>query len=142
MTARNSGGLLGAVLIWFLLAACSSHGDHVQTHSSDQGNRERTLVYLAENFPTRDQMLSVRECVTERTEYEFSELPADFGPEYLTKTPPKDDPRPPNEVYDTHVDCAFDLGLEDRFFPPWDHEALRDDEAFGASRTVSRTWSQ
>ncbi len=139
MNIRSGGGLIGAVLIWFLLAACSSQGGREPTYPSGEADSERTMAYLAENFPTRDQMLSVRECVTERTGYEFSELAADFGPEYLTKTPPPGVPIPPGEVFDTQVDCAFDLGLEDRFFPPWDHEALRDDDD---SRTASRTWRE
>ena len=130
--------LLAAVVYLALLAGCSTHTEpHTDTHihTDSQSEDVRAREYLMENFPTRDQMLSVRECVTERTGYEFSELPADFGPEYLTRTRPPDVPIPPDEVFDTHVDCAFDLDLEDRFFPPWDHEELRNSEAFGASRT-------
>lgn len=73
-------------------------------------------------------MLRVRACVTTRTGYEYLELPADFGPKYLYKkkpTPTADREEAPAEVDAAYTNCIFDLGLEDRFFPPWDHEALR-----------------
>ncbi len=128
---RRNAALFGAVVVLLLsmAAGCSSPAaSHSHDHSDDQA-KEAARTYLTENYPTRDQMLRVQQCVTERTGHEFPELPADFGPEYLTKERPADDPRPPNEVYEAHHDCAFHLGLEDRFFPPWDHDYLRPDDA-------------
>ena len=86
------------------------------------------MKYLAENYPTREQMIQVRECVTARTGYEFGELSADFGPELLTKPRPADIEETPDEVMAVYTDCIFKLGLEDRFFPPWVHERLLADD--------------
>ena len=117
---------LGAAVLLAFAVGCSSGHDHNQDHSDELSKeKEEARVYLAEYYPTRDQMLRTQQCVTERTGHEFPELPADFGPEYLTKKRPKDLPRPPTEVYDAHLNCVFHLGLEDRFFPPWDHDYLR-----------------
>ena len=119
-------GKIGAsfgVLILLAIALGCSHGHDHDRH--DEPSKEAVRTYLLENYPTRDQILRVQQCVTKRTGYEFPKLPDDFGPEYLTKERPKDDPKPPSEVYDAHLDCVFYLGLEDRFFPPWDHDDLR-----------------
>ena len=86
------------------------------------------IEYMTENFPTRDQELQVRECVTERTGFDdFVELPdeANYGPPSLTPDTDADIPHIPNEVNIAGTDCIFALGLEDRFFPPWDHARLR-----------------
>ena len=117
-----------AVVFLALLAGCSTDTHYTYEHDhdhSDEPSREVAREYLRENYPTRDQMLRVRQCVTERTGYEYPELPDDFGPEYLTKEPPAEEPRPPDEVYETHFDCVFHLGLKDRFVPPWDQDELR-----------------
>ena len=117
-----------AVFMGIILVACSGDHDHTNTpglNSSGEANYQATLEYLREHFPTRDQMLQVQACVTARTGYVYPPLPADFGPEYLTRTPPADSPPLTEEADDASFDCIFDLGLEDRFFPPWAHEALR-----------------
>ena len=119
-----------AVFMGTILVACSGDHDHTNTpglNSSGEANYQATLEYLTEHYPTRDQMLQVHACVTARTGYAYPELPADFGPVYLTMTPPPDaeDLGEPDEAGAAYVDCIFDLGLEDRFFPPWEHEALR-----------------
>ena len=84
------------------------------------------MEYLKEHYPTREQMLQVHACVTDMTGYVYAELPADFGPQYLANPPPPiEGQSPPKEADGASFECIFDLGLEDRFFPPWDHEALR-----------------
>lgn len=111
--------LLTAVL------ACSDQRSSLHSHPHEPDPREdEALKYLMDNYPSREQMLSVHECVYERTGYEFGELPEDFGPELLMHTRPADVERPPEETLQAYQDCIFFLGLEDRFFPPWEHEAL------------------
>ena len=94
-------------------------------HGPDPSDDQAGLEYIKEHFPTRDQLLQVQACVTDRTGYVFPPLPADFGPEYLMRTPPADSPPLTEEADDASFHCIFDLGLEDWFFPPWDHEAVR-----------------
>ena len=117
-----------------ITVGCSTTSTEVHDHS-DGGHAHEisaedmaAIEYLTENFPTRDQELQVRECVTERTGFDdFVELPdeANYGPPSLTPDPDADIPHIPNEVNIAGTKCIFDLGLEDRFFPPWDHARLR-----------------
>ena len=117
-----------------IAAGCSTAStkvhDHLVGDHTHEINAEDTaaMEYLTENFPTRDQELQVRECVTKRTGFDdFVELPdeADYGPPSLTSDPDEDIPHIPNEVNIAGTDCIFALGLEDRYFPPWDHAVLR-----------------
>ncbi len=114
-------GLAGLALIGVAVGCTDGQIDSYEPN-------EEARAYLTANYPTRDQMFRVQQCVTERTGHEFPDLPADFGPAYLTKSRPPDVPKPPNEVYEAHQACVFHLGLEDRFFPPWDHDKLRSSE--------------
>lgn len=109
-----------AVVVLLTAVGCSSSVDHAHTHDhSDEQSREASRAYLIENYPTRDQMLSVRQCVTERTGYEYpTELPANFGPGLLTESRPTSLEHPPDETRGVYLQCIFDLGLEDRFMPP------------------------
>lgn len=119
----------GAVLVSLLLAGCSAQAghDHDHDHTHDRGDDQRSLAYLEANYPTREQMLRVRACVAARTGHDYPPLPADFGPKYLYMKPPAAiaKSQPPPEADAAYTDCIFDLGLEDRFFPPWQHEAAR-----------------
>ena len=112
-----------------------------------RAEEEASREYLVENFstleknlPTREQALQVRECVTARTGYEYEdELSADSGPPSLTGTPKPVRPieedmpfrlveralvavgqrKPLGERVNTaEVDCVYELGLEDMYFPP------------------------
>ena len=120
--------MLSAVVVLLVAVGCSTHAPghtHARDHS-DQQNREASRAYLMENYPTRDQMLSVRQCVTERTGYEYpAELPADFGPELLKQSRPTSLDHPPGETRGVYLQCIFDLGLEDRFMPPSIQEKFR-----------------
>lgn len=119
----------GVALMCILLAGCATHADHDHDHNytHDHVDHQANLAYLEANYPTREQMLRVRACVTARTGHEYPPLPADFGPKYLYMKPPAAiaKSRTPPEADAAYPDCVFDLGLEDRFFPPWEHEALR-----------------
>ena len=133
--------LFAWVVFAVIVAGCSalpgelydrSHGDH--SHAAAGGvdtprqGRQESLEYLMENYPTREQQLRVEECITARTGYEFSELPEDYGPEYLLKGIPtvEDDQKKVDAADGASFDCIFDLGLEDRYFPPWDHAGMRE----------------
>ena len=130
--------LFAAVVFAVGVAGCSalpdglydhSHGDHSHAGSGgEDANRQESLEYLIANFPTRDQQLRVEECITARTGYEFPELPEDFGPGYLLKATPTvtDDQEGADEADAASFDCILALGLEDRYFPPWDHARLRE----------------
>ena len=127
--------LIAAVVFAVGVAGCSAlpsglydHADGDHSHAGSGGedaNRQESLEYLIANFPTRDQQIRVEECITARTGYEFPELPEDFGPEYLLKATPTvtDDQE---EADEASFDCIVALGLEDRYFPPWDHARLRE----------------
>ena len=110
-----------------LPAGLYDHSDGGHSHAED-ANRQESLEYLIANFPTRDQQLRVEECITARTGYEFPELPEDFGPEYLLKATPtvRNDQEEADEADAASFDCIIALGLEDRYFPPWDHARLRE----------------
>lgn len=74
-------------------------------------------------------MIEVRGCVTAQTGFEYEPLPENFGPEFILN-PPKDMTQQasqeiPPEVGSAYIRCIFDLGYEDNFFPPEDHENLR-----------------
>ena len=112
-----------------------SHGDH--SHAAAGGvdtPRQESLEYLIENHPTREQMIQARECATTRTGYEFDPLPDDYGPATVGRPAPRTGRKTPNEVNDVFLECVFDLGLEDRFYPPWDHETHREYIAWRAAR--------
>lgn len=74
-------------------------------------------------------MIEVRECVTAQTGFEYEPLPENFGPEFILN-PPEEMVRQssqeiPPEVDSAFIRCVFDVGYEDNFFPPEDHENLR-----------------
>ena len=107
-----------------------------------EAQRQADLEYMVKNYPTREQALRVRECVTARTGYEYeNELPIDYGPELLTKPRTAAQAKPIQEdmpfrlvekalvaagqrkplrerVYSAREDCIYQLGLEERFFTP------------------------
>ena len=120
-----------------IMAGCSTQPEpHTHTHFEDTHSMEAANEYLRENYPTREQMIRVQECTTARTGYEFGPLPDDFGPGLVGKSPPRRARNVPNknEVNDVFAECVFDLGLEAKFFPPWDHEAHRQYIAWRAER--------
>ena len=118
-----------------IAAGCSTQPEpHIHTHSVDTHSVEAAREYLRENYPTREQMIRVQECTTARTGYEFGPLPDDFGPGLVGKSAPRTERKTPNEVNDVFAECVFDLGLEDRYFPPWDHETHRAYIAWRAER--------
>ena len=130
--------VIGVLVMLALGCSGHSHSDHTHEHhthesdTSNQANRQESLDYLIKNYPTREQMLKVRECVTTRTGYEYPKLRDDYGPGNLTNPDQVvDSPKPPREARAASFDCIFDLGFEDRFFPPWDHDKLRADDQFG-----------
>ena len=137
MRAKNTILSASTVFLFLLLlAGCSSDVGDKHDHTSGNSpsgsspsgvpDDQASLEYLIENAPSRDQMLVVRECATSRTGFEFSELPADFGSQDAFSTPPAGSQKIPDEVSSATVDCIFELGLEGRFFPPWDHDKLRE----------------
>ena len=83
-----------AVVYLTLLVGCSTdtHHTHEHSHGYDparearfRAEEEASDTYLVENFPTREQTLRVRECITARTGFsEFPEMPSDYGPHILT----------------------------------------------------------
>lgn len=138
--------LFGAALLLVLAVGCSAGDDarRPDPHPCDaeceaqiQADRE----YLAKNSPTHEHALQVRECVTARTGYEYpDELPDDDGPSSATLGTPEP-ARPIQEdmpfrlveralvavgqrkplgerVNVAEVDCVYELGLEDRYYPP------------------------
>ena len=122
--------LFAAVAFAVVAAGCSTQPEpHTHTHSADAAR-----AYLRENYPTREQMIQVRECATARTGYEFNPLPDNYGPGLVGTPVPRTGRKVPNEVEDVFLECVFDLGLEDRFYPTWDHEAHRQYIAWRAER--------
>ena len=149
--------LLGAAVLMILAVACDEEPRHYDpdAYACDaecEAQRQADREYMVENYPTREQMLSVHECVADRTGYEYPELPADFGPELLTKprTPTsanrieEDMPfrlvekalvavgqrKPLRErVQGAFYNCVYDLSLEDKFVLPRHQEDFRN---FGA----------
>ena len=134
MKGRNYVLIAWAALA-VIAAGCSTQPEpHTHTHSVDSHSVEAAREYLRENYPTREQMIRVQECTTARTGYEFGPLPDDFGPGLVGKSAPRTGRKTPNEVNDVFAECVFDLGLEDRYFPPWDHETHRAYIAWRAER--------
>ena len=145
--------LIGAALFLVVAAGCSSSAYGVYhpeppCNAECEARRQADREYYAENYPTREDSLRVRECATAKTGYdEFPELPADFGPPSLTPGTPKpvqrieeDMPfrlveralvavgqrKPLEERIDgAFKECVFELGLEDRFYTPRRREGFR-----------------
>ena len=141
MKGRNV--LLFAWVVFAVIAVgCSTQPEpHTHTHfeashsrNEDFHSLDEALEYLRENHATREQMIQVRECATTRTGYEFDPLPDDYGPGTAGRPAPRTGRKTPNEVNDVFLECVFDLGLEDRFYPPWDHETHREYIAWRAAR--------
>ena len=139
--------LLGAAVLMILAVACDEEPRHYDpdAYACDaecEAQRQADREYMVENYPTREQALQVRECVTARTGYEYEdELPADYGPELLTKPRTAEQAKPIQEdmpfrlvekalvaagqrkplrerVHSAWDDCIYDLDLEERFFTP------------------------
>ena len=121
--------------ITVVAAGCSTQPEpHTHTHFEDSHSMDAAREYLRENYPTREQELQVRECTTSRTGYEFDPLPDDYGPGLIGTPAPRTGRKIPNEVNDVSLECVFDLGLQDRYYPPWDHETHRRYIAWRAER--------
>ena len=110
------------------------HAADGHTHESDSIDEETAeiLRYLQENFPSREQMFAVRACAADKTGYIYPDLPDDFGPDYLTE------PDPDYVAFvraqsvserdaDAFTACVFELGFEDNFYWPPDHEHIATD---------------
>ena len=141
--------LFGAIVFLVIAVGCSDSPREFSPHFCDaecEAQRQVDLEYLTKHFPTREQTLNVNSCVTAKTGYEYGELPADYGPELLTKRNPEptrieeDMPfrlvermlvavgqrKPLRErVNGARNNCIYELGLEDRFFAPSSPENLR-----------------
>ena len=146
---RRGTILFGAIVFLVIVVGCADSPREFNPHPCDaecEAQRQADLEYLTEHFPTREQMLNVHECVTARTGYEYGELPADYGPELLTKRNPnptkieEDMPfrlveralvavgqrKPLRErVNGAREDCIYELGLEGRFYAPSSPENSR-----------------
>ena len=140
MKGRN-GILFAWAAFAVITAGCSTQPEpHTHTHFEDTHSMDEAREYLIENYPTRGQMIQARECTTARTGYEFDPLPDDYGPDLvagLVETPaPRRARNVPNEneVDNVFLECVFDLGIQDRYYPPWDHETLRGYLAWRAER--------
>ena len=139
--------LFGVAVFLVLAAACSPSADSTYRYepfcdAECEAQRQADMEYLAKNYPTREQALQVRDCVTAKTGYEYDdELLADYGPELLTKPRTAAQAKPIQEdmpfrlvekalvaagqrkplrelVYSAREDCIYQLGLEERFFTP------------------------
>ena len=69
--------LIGAALFLVVAAGCSASADGVYhpeppCNAECEARRQADREYYAENYPTREDSLRIRECVTERTGYESS----------------------------------------------------------------------
>ena len=145
--------LIGAALFLVVAAGCSASADGVYhpeppCNAECEARRQADREYYAENYPTREDSLRVRECATAKTGYdEFPDLPADSGPPSLTPGTPKpvqrieeDMPfrlveralvavgqrKPLRErVYAALNECVFELGLEAKYHSPWQQEKFR-----------------
>lgn len=118
---RRATMLFGAAVFLVLAVGCSARADstadsarQVDAHTCDaecQAQIRADIEYMAENFPTREQALQVRECVTARTGYdEFAELPADYGPPSLADVPSLTDaPGTPEPAHPIEEDMPFRL---------------------------------
>lgn len=150
---RRIAILFGAIVFLVIAVGCSTGVKDARQPEPPSCNAEckaeiqANLEHLTENFPTREQTLRVRECVTARTGYE-DELPADYGPELLTKRgetseSPTPEPALPSRLVERVLvavgqrtpmeerksrafdECIWELGLEDRYYPPWDQKHFR-----------------
>ncbi len=146
---RRIALLFGAIVFLFLVVGCAESPRRFDARFCDaecEAQRQADLEYLTVNFPTREEMHSVRECVTDETGYEYDELPADYGPELLTKRNPEPTKiesempfrlveralvavgqrKPLRErVNGAREDCIYELGLEGKFFAPSSPENYR-----------------
>lgn len=150
---RTIAILFGTVVLLVLAVGCSDSPRQFNPHFCDEeceAKLQADREYITKNFPTREQALQVRECATARTGYdEFPEMPADFGPPSLTDVPGTPVPanrfeedmpfrlvekvlvavgqrKPLRERVDGALnDCIYDIGLEDRYIPPWDQDTFR-----------------
>ncbi len=128
---RTKTILLSAVVCLTLLAGCSTDSYRTQEYdpahdAKHRAQEEAANRYFVENFPTSEQTLRVRGCITDRTGFDqFPEMPSDYGPHILTLAPGETLLEMPPEVDRAELECIFDLGLEDRYIPPWDQDALR-----------------
>ncbi len=135
MKGRNYILLFALAAFAVITAGCSTQPEpHTHTHFEDTHSMDEAREYLRENYPTREQMIQARECTTARTGYEFDPLPDDYGPERVGTPAPRTGRKTPNEVNDVFAECVFDLGLESKFYPPWDHETHRQYIAWRAER--------
>ena len=126
------------VVFAVIATGCSTQPEpHTHTHFEDSHSMDEASEYIRENYPTREQMIQARECATTRTGYEFDPLPDGYGPGLVGTPAPRTGRKTPNEVNDVFLECVFDLGLEDRFYPPWDHEVLREYVGWRAARNGS-----
>ena len=136
MKGRNYILLFAWATIGVIATGCSTQPEpHTHTHFGDTHSVEAAREYLRENYPTREQMIRVQECATARTGYEFGPLPDDYGPGLVGTPAPRAARKVPNEVNDIFLECVFDLGLEAKFYPPWDHETHREYIAWRAERS-------
>ena len=147
--------LIGAALFLVVAAGCSASADGVYhpeppCNPECEARRQADREYYAENYPTREDSLRIRECVTERTGYdEFPVLPAEF--EHPSQMPRLGTPVPAERIEEdmpfrlvermlvavgqrkplqervniAETDCVWDLGLEDRYYPPWTRKHFR-----------------
>ena len=88
--------LIGAALFLVVAAGCSASAGgayntpNLTCDAECEARRQADREYYAENYPTREDSLRVRECATAKTGYdEFPDLPADSGPPSLTPGTPK-----------------------------------------------------
>ena len=147
--------LFGVAVFLVTAAACSPSADSTYRYepfcdAECEAQRQADMEYLAKNFPTREDALRIRECATAKTGYdEFPELPADFGPPSLTQTEGTSVPlnriqedmpfrlveralvavgqrKPLRErVNGALNECVYELGLEDKHFPPRHQDKFR-----------------
>ena len=146
--------LFGAAVFLVIAVGCADSPRHYDPDAYPcdaecEAQRQADREYLVQNYPTREQALQVRECVTARTGYEYeSELPIDYGPELLTKPRTAEQAKPIQEdmpfrlvekalvaagqrrplrerVNGARDDCIYELGLEDRFYAPSSPEKFR-----------------
>ena len=147
--------LIGAALFLVVAAGCSASADGVYhpeppCNAECEARRQADREYYAENYPTREDSLRVRECATAKTGYdEFPDLPAEF--EHPSQMPRLGTPVPAERIEEdmpfrlaermlvavgqrkplqervniAETDCVWDLGLEDRYYPPWTRKHFR-----------------
>ena len=147
--------LFGATVFLVIAAACSPSADSAYRYepfcdAACEAQRQADMEYLAKNFPTREDALRIRECATAKTGYgEFPELPADFGPPSLI--PKTESPEPVHRIEEGMPfrlveralvavgqrkplrervtgalnECVYELGLEDKHFPPRHQDKFR-----------------